>query len=250
MAKEIDEKTIMLVGSAPCFPHGVIDPINEIAKIAQREGIWLHVDACVGGYIAPFARRLGHTIPEFDFAISGVRSISADLHKFGFCPKPASVVLYNNDEDFNKQIFDYDVWPNGRFSTATLVGTRPAGSVAAAWSVFHHLGVNGYLKIVKRILSMTRKYVEGIKAIDELHMWTEPDLSIINFGSQIFDIFSVAEEFSKSGWLAGLTQDPRGMHMMMSLIHEPVREEFLQTLKDAIVTVNKFRTKSSIKAEY
>ena len=128
----IDEDTIMLVGSAPNFPYGMIDPIAALGEIATRHGVWLHVDACVGGYLAPFVRMIGRPIPDFDFVVPGVSSLSADLHKFGFCPKPASTVFYRNADKAQHHLFDADVWPNGRFVTTTIVGTRPAGGAAGA----------------------------------------------------------------------------------------------------------------------
>ena len=139
MAAAIDDDTMMLVGSAPCFPYGVIDPIEDIAALARKRELWLHVDACVGGYIAPFVRMTGRDVPHFDLRIEGVSSLSADLHKFGFCPKPASTVFYSSEDKAAHHNFDFDGWPNGRFVTGTIVGTRPSGGVAAAWAVFNHL---------------------------------------------------------------------------------------------------------------
>ena len=127
MKAAIDDDTIMIVGSAPCFPHGVVDDIAELSEIALDTDVWVHVDACVGGYLAPFVKRLGRVFPDFDFAVTGVRSLSADLHKFGFAPKPSSTVLYRAEEDFQLQIFDVDPWTYGRMTTSTLVGSRPAG---------------------------------------------------------------------------------------------------------------------------
>jgi len=137
----IDADTIMLVGSAPNFPYGGIDPIAELGQLAERRDVWLHVDACVGGYLAPFAKRIGREIPDFDFTVPQVASLSADLHKFGFCPKPASTVFYRDADKAQHHHFDFNEWPNGRFVTGTLVGTRPAGGVAGAWATFQYLGV-------------------------------------------------------------------------------------------------------------
>ncbi len=230
MAAAVDEGTIMLAGSAPCFPHGVIDPMQELGDLALERGVWLHVDACVGGYVAPFFQRIGRPIPGFDFALPGVRSLSADLHKFGFCPKPASTVFYRFAEDRERGLFHFDQWPNGQFSTATLSGTRAGGAVAAAWAVLHHLGEAGYMEIAGQLAAMTDAYVAGIKAIDGLHLWAEPDLSIINFGARDFDIFKVAEGMDARGWLPGLTQNPKGMHAMLSMFHEVGRADYLQDL--------------------
>lgn len=239
MAASIDDNTMMIVGSAPCFPHGLVDPIDRLGEIALDRGVWLHVDACVGGYLAPFVKAIGRPVPDFDFGIAGVRSLSADLHKFGFCPKPASTLFYRWAEDADRQVFDFDDWPNGRFATSTLVGTRPAGSVASAWAVLHHLGRAGYLEIAERLMGMIDAYVGGIEAIDGLRMWANPELSIINFGADGIDIFAVAEEMTQRGWLAGLTQKPRGMHAMMSLLHEPIRDEYLSDLSAAVAIVRR-----------
>lgn len=251
LAAGTDDQTIMLVGSAPCFPYGVVDPIAEIGQLAMERGVWLHVDACVGGYFAPFARMLGYPIPDFDFAVPGVTSISADLHKFGYCAKPASTVFYRDQERFRHQLFDFDDWPNGRFVTATLAGTRPGGAVAAAWAVMNHLGRRGYLDVADRCLRMVRRYVEGITAIDGLHMWAQPDLSIISFGSDAVDIYAVAERMQARGWLPGLVREPRAMHVMLSLLHEPCREEYLDHLRAAVAEVRAGRAGGDqMKASY
>lgn len=237
MARAIDDSTMMIVGSAPCFPHGLIDPIAALGAIARDRNLWLHVDACVGGYLAPFVRMIGRDLPDFDFAVDGVRSISADLHKFGFCPKPASTLFYRFREDSERQAFDFQDWPNGRFATDTLVGTRPAGGVAAAWAVLNHLGRDGYMEIAERLMRMMDAYAEGVEAIEGLHLWARPELTILNFGSHQFDIFAVAEEMTERGWLVGLTQQPRGMHAMMSLLHDPIRDEYLEHLRSAVEIV-------------
>jgi glutamate/tyrosine decarboxylase-like PLP-dependent enzyme len=251
MAAAIDDATMMLVGSAPCFPHGLVDPIRELGRVALDRGVWLHVDACVGGYVAPFVRMLGRPVPEFDLAVPGVRSLSADLHKFGFCPKPASTLFYAEAEDAERQMFDFDTWPNGRFATATLVGTRPAGSVAAAWAVLHHLGREGYLGIARRLMAMMDAYADGVEAIPGLCLWARPELTILNFGATDADIFAVAERMGARGWLTGLTKAPRGMHAMMALQHEPVREEYLADLAAAVEAVRRAPGReSTLRATY
>ncbi len=230
MEAAIDADTILLVGSVPCFPYGVVDPIPELSELALRHDVWLHVDACVGGYFAPFARDLGRDIPVFDFANPGVASLSADLHKFGFCPKPASTVFYRTAAHAAGQGFDLDVWPNGRFATSTLVGTRPGGGVAAAWAVLRFLGHDGYTRLAERLLAMADAYVAGIEAIPGMRMFGRPDLSIIAFGDPGRDMGAVAEGMARRGWVPGLVRRPAGLHMMMSLLHEPVRERYLADL--------------------
>lgn len=230
----IDDATMAIVGSAPCFPHGVMDPIAELSEIARDAGVWLHVDACVGGWLAPFFTRIGRNTPDFDFRFAGVRSLSADLHKFGFCPKAASTVFFRDKEDLTRSRFRHDAWPSGVIDTATLAGTRTGGSVASAWAVLNHLGETGYTEAARNLAAMTDGYVEGIRAIDGLKMHSEPDLTLINFGSDAFDIYLVAEEMTRRGWLAGLTSRPRGMHAMMSMLHEPARPQFLSDLRDSV----------------
>jgi sphinganine-1-phosphate aldolase len=230
----IDDETIMLVGSAPCFPYGVIDQISEIAALAHRRGIWMHVDACVGGYVAPFAKMIGRDIPDFDFGIKGVCSISADLHKFGFCPKPASTVFYRDSDAARFHVFDFDAWPNGRFLTNTICGTRPAGGVAAAWAVFKYLGVEGYMRIARELMSLVDDYRAGVEAIPGMKVLGDPHVSIVAYGSDEVDVFRVAEIMSETGWLPGLVQKPRAIHRMMSLVHRPVLDEYLSDLRSAV----------------
>ncbi len=232
----IDERTIAIVGSAPCFPHGVIDRIDELSELALDAGVWLHVDACVGGWLAPWFTRIGRPTPDFDFRFAGVRSISADLHKFGFCPKPASTVFYREAEDLARATFKADAWPNGAFETATLAGTRPGGAVAASWAVLNHLGEAGYRDIAHRLSAMTDAYVAGIEALG-LRMIARPDFSIINYTAEDVDIFQVAEAMAADGWLPGLTRRPKGMHAMMSLLHEASRGDFLADLGKALKKV-------------
>ncbi|MEX2519478.1 MAG: pyridoxal-dependent decarboxylase [Paracoccaceae bacterium] len=247
----IDGNTIALVGSAPCFPHGVIDPIDELSALALDAGIWLHVDACVGGWMAPFFTRNGRPTPHFDFRFPGVKSISADLHKFGFCPKPASTVFFRDEADRERAKFVADAWPSGRFITSTLAGTRPGGAVAAAWAVLNHLGESGYCKAADRLAKMTDAYVAGIEAIPGLKMWSKPDLSLINYGTEEFDIYHAAVELNKRGWLPALTRRPRGLHAMMSLMHDPARDDFLKDLREAVeIARTKEPGTSAIEASY
>lgn len=230
----IDENTIAIVGSAPCFPHGVIDDIGALSELALRLGVWLHVDACVGGWIAPHLADIGRDTPPFDFRFEGVRSISADLHKFGFCPKPASTVFLRRSEDANRAAFVADQWTSGRFETSTLVGTRPAGSVAAAWAVLQHLGQKGYRDVAARLGEMVDGYVKGIEAIDGLRMVARPDATIINFTSDSVDMALVADGMLTRGWLPGMTRAPVGMHVMLSMFHAEALDDYLADLQSSV----------------
>ena len=237
MAAAIDADTIMIVGSAPCFPFGVIDPIDALSELASKRDVWLHVDACVGGYIAPFVKRLGRAIPDFDFALPGVSSLSADLHKFGFCPKPASTVFYRTEDKARHNGFDLDVWPSGRFRTGTIVGTRPGGGVAAAWATLTHLGEAGYVETARKLMAMMDAYKTGITRIPGLKIHGEPHLTLLAYGSDAFDIFEVAESMAGRGWIPGLTQRPRGIHRMMSMLHAEAMGDYLADLATSVAEV-------------
>jgi len=247
----VDDDTIMLVGSAPNFPYGMMDPIRALGAIAERRGLWLHVDACVGGYLAPFVRMIGRDVPDFDFMVPAVCSLTADLHKFGFCPKPASTVFYRDADKARHQMFDADVWPNGRFMTSTIVGTRPGGGVAGAWATQQFLGVEGYKRIASELMTFVDAYLAGIRETDGLKILGTPDLSIVAYGSDEFDIFRVAEVMQTKGWLPGLIQRPRGIHRMMSLLHAPSLEEYLRDMRAAVGVVRQAPTDgAAIRATY
>jgi sphinganine-1-phosphate aldolase len=246
----VDEDTMLLVGSAPCFPHGVIDPIGDINEVARESGVWLHVDACVGGWVAPFFERIGRGTPPFDFRHSAVRSISADLHKFGFAPKPASTVFFREDEDLERSVFRLGYWPSGMYTTATMSGSRPGAAVAAAWAVLNHLGSSGYERAARSLAAMTDLYVKGIEAIAGLQLWARPDVTIINFGSTEFDIYAVADLMKQRRWVPGLTSDPRGMHTMLSMQHEPARDAYLSDLRACVEAVRATQTRSEATATY
>lgn len=233
MEAAITPQTVMLVGSAPAFPHGVVDPIASIAAIAQRHGVWMHVDACVGGYFAPFARQLGADVPDFDFAVPGVTSISADLHKYGYTAKGASTLFFADPDSFARMGYYFDNWPRGQYFTHSLVGTRAGGAIAAAWAVMRYLGQDGYLRITERVLATRRRMQDGVAALG-LQTWGDPQLSILAFGSPAHDMAAVGRGLTARGWLVGQVRDPDGIHHMLNLTHEPVVERYLADLGEAL----------------
>jgi glutamate/tyrosine decarboxylase-like PLP-dependent enzyme len=177
--------------------------------------------------------------------------MSADLHKFGFCPKPASTVFYRTPELAKFQHFDSNVWPNGRFFTSTLVGTRPAGGVAAAWAVFQYLGVQGYQRVARDLMAYVDAYRAGIESIDGLKVLGDPHLSIVAYGSDEFDVFRVAELMAPKGWLPGLLQQPHGIHRMMSMVHAVSIDEYLADARAAVAQVRtEGATQSKLQATY
>lgn len=242
MAEAITQNTIMLVGSAPQYPHGVIDPIRELGDLALARDLWLHVDACIGGFMAPFVRKLGYPVPDFDFAVPGVTSISADIHKNGYSAKGASTVLYRDSDHFKYQGFEFDEWARGRYATNTFMGSRPGGAVASAWAVMNYLGEEGYMRVAREVMQIKEALMEGVNRIDGLETFGDPELTIFTFGSTQFDIFAVADGLSEAGWLVNRIQEPLGIHLMLSLIQKPVLEEYLSDLTYVVEEVKVGKT--------
>lgn len=151
MKSYINENTCMLVGSAPHFPHGVIDPIEDLSKLAVKYNIPLHVDACLGGFLIVFMREAGYPLPPFDFSLPGVTSISCDTHKYGYTPKGSSLVMYRNSEYRKHQYFSAVDWPGGIYASPTFAGSRPGSLIAMTWATLAHIGHQGYIKITKVI---------------------------------------------------------------------------------------------------
>ncbi|MEJ0018438.1 MAG: aminotransferase class I/II-fold pyridoxal phosphate-dependent enzyme [Acetobacteraceae bacterium] len=250
MAAAIDDSTIMLVGSAPCFPFGVIDPLEELSALALKHDVWLHSDACVGGWMAPFAAEIGRDIPAFDLGLPGVRSLSADLHKFGFCPKPSSVVFYRSAALQAHQEMVFDVWPSGRFATQTLVGTRAGGAVAGSWAVMRYLGRTGYRRIARQVLAMRDAYVADLSAIPGMAIRGTPELAIIAFGCDDIDMGKVATRLAERGWVPGMVRSPPSLHLMMSLHHEQARAAYVRDVAECVAAVRHDGTVRSADVAY
>lgn len=237
MAAAITPRTLMLVGSAPCFPYGVVDPIAELSALAEERGLWLHVDACVGGYFAPFARMNGVPVPDFDFALPGVRSMSADLHKYGYAAKGASTVFHRSEAQWQHQIFRFDGWPAGGMTTPTMAGTRPGGAIASAWAVMNYLGVEGYREKARQVTETRAKLMRAIDAMPELCTYGDPQLGIFIYGSESLDAFAVWGGMTRRGWFTGLTTAPRAIHLMLSPAHARVADEYLADLRASVADV-------------
>lgn len=233
--KLITKNTILIVGSAPQYPQGVIDPIEKLAGLAKSRGIAMHVDACLGGFLLPFMKMLGHPIPAFDFRVDGVTSMSADIHKYGFAAKGASIVLYRDKEIRRHQFFVSSDWPGGAFASPSMTGTRPAGSIAAAWATLNAFGEEGYLKMTKEILDNTEKLKKGIREIG-LSIVGEPEAAIFAFtaSDSKLDIYAVADQMQVRGWYIDRQQKPTCLHLMVTPAHTTIIPQFLKDLKDSV----------------
>ncbi len=230
MEAACDANTIMLVGSAPCFPFGLIDPIEALSAAALRNDLWLHVDACVGGFLAPFVEMNGAALPIWDFRAPGVRSISSDLHKYGYCSKGASTLLFRDKAMKDHMVFDAGPWPMGRMLTPTLAGTRPGGAIAAAWAVLNYLGVEGYRAKQALVVQAREKIEAGVSKLG-FRVLGRPQLGIVSFTHDEADCFAILRGMYKRGWMTASNVEPPSLHLMLSPKHAEVAEEYLRDLE-------------------
>jgi sphinganine-1-phosphate aldolase len=233
IADAADGQTVMIVGSAPCFPFGLIDPIEQLGDLAQRRGLWLHVDACVGGYLAPFVRMNGADLPAWDFSVPGVLSISGDLHKYGYASKGASTVFFRTEAMKEHMIFDAGPWPLGRMITPTLAGTRPGGAIAAAWAVMHFLGVAGYRQQQGMVTEAREKIEAGVKRLG-FRVLGKPQLGIVSFAHHEADVFSLLAKLHHKGWITAANMEPKALHLMLSPVHVRAADDYLRDLDAAL----------------
>ena len=235
----ITPSTVLLVGSAPNYPFGTIDPIPQLAELAQEHGIACHVDACLGGYLLPFVKRLGYEVSPWDFSVPGVTSISADLHKYGFSARGASTVLYRDRQYRRHQFFAYGDWPGGLYGSPTMTGSRPGGAIAAAWAVLNYLGEDGYTRLAKVIMETTRALVDGVDAIPGLRVLGRPEMSVFAFASDTVDIHAVADALDAAGWHPDRQQLPPSLHLMVTPAHKEIVPAFLADLDAAVRRVSR-----------
>ncbi len=234
----ITPNTIVIIGSAPPFPHGIVDPVEELSELARERGIGFHTDGCLGGFLLPWAEKLGYPVPRFDFRLPGVTSISADTHKYGYAAKGTSVVLYRNPELRHFQYYTTTDWPGGLYFSPTLAGSRPGALSAACWAAMVTMGENGYMRAAKAILETAAKIKQGIREIPELQMIGDP-LFVVAFMSESLDIFQVMEFMTRKNWGLNGLHSPPAVHLCVTLRHtQPgVAEQFLADLKEAVAYV-------------
>ncbi|MFT3693311.1 MAG: aspartate aminotransferase family protein [Kofleriaceae bacterium] len=237
VAKAIGWRTIGLVGSAPQYPHGVIDPIAELGELAMEKKLPLHVDACVGGFVLPWLERLGRPIPKWDFRVPGVTSISADLHKYAYAAKGASSLLWRSLDDMKHQIFVATDFPGGIYASPTLLGTRPGGPIAAAWAAFQSVGVDGYVELARRAVEAADRLREGIRRSPGLILLGRPDATIVSYAAVGADVFALADRLEARGWSVDRQHRPSSIHLTVTANHAPVIDRYIDDLRECLAEV-------------
>src|SRR3954454_6570062 len=232
----ITPRTVALFGSAGTYPHGLIDPIEQLAALALEHDIGLPADGCLGGLILPWGERLGIDLPLWDFRVEGVTSISADTHKYGYAPKGTGVMLYANRELRHRQYFTYPDWPGGLYASPGIAGSRSGGLIAATWAAMVTLGEQGYLEIAERIFRTGDEIRAAVEAIPELKLFGDPTFCIA-WGSDELDIYHVNDALKQRGWRMNSLQLPPGLHFCVTLPNtQPgVTEAFAGDLAAAVV---------------
>lgn len=235
-AAAMTDSTILACASAPCFPYGVVDPIEDLADVTTERGLGLHIDASIGGFALPFVRELGYKVPAFDFGVAGVTSMTADTHKYGYGPKGSSTILYRDRRLRRYQFTAYTTWPGGILAAPTLLGTRPGGAIAGAWAAIVYEGKAGYSKIFTTVMDAAHRLQEGIRSITELHILGDPPMSVFAVASDQVEMMAVADSLEARSWRIDRQRDPDSIHVIVNPTHSPVIDEFVEDLRWATAT--------------
>jgi glutamate/tyrosine decarboxylase-like PLP-dependent enzyme len=234
----ITDRTVLLVGSAISYAHGVVDPIRELGQLALEKDLLLHVDGCMGGFLLPYFARLGASIPDFDFRVPGVTSISMDLHKYAFAAKGASTILYRSKELRKYQMYACSNWTGYTVINPTVQSTKSAGPIAAAWAALHFIGDDGYLEITRKVKHATERIAAAVAEVPELRLLGQPDMNLLCFASDSVSVFHIADEMKERNWYVqpqlAYGSSPENIHL--SINPESVRwvEPMLADLRESI----------------
>ena len=234
----VDEHTVAIAASAGTYPHGVVDPIEELSDLALDRGINLHVDGCLGGFILAWGQELGYPVPTFDFRLPGVTSISADTHKYGFALKGSSVLLYRNPELRRLQYFIVPDWPGGLYTSPGMSGSRSGGIIASAWAAMVSLGREGYRAIAADIFRTAAQVADAVRATEHLQVLGDPffNVAFTTTPESGLDIFLVNDFLASKRWRMNGLQLPPALHFCITRpnTQEGVVERFAADLAEAV----------------
>lgn len=240
MAEAVDDNTVLLVGSAPQYPQGVIDPIADIAAIGLRHEINVHVDACMGGVVLPFLERLGETLPLWDLRVPGVTSVSVDLHKYGYSAKGASVLIHRTKSLRAHHTFVTDNWLGGLYGSSGILGTKSGGPIASAWAVMEYLGDAGYLDLASRSRAACLRLADAISTSPDLELRAQPESTLLSFGARDgIDIFALADVLAERNWYVDRQGPPPSLHCTVHAGHEATIDAFVDDLTSAVAGIDR-----------
>lgn len=249
MADLVNDNTVLIVGSAPQYPQGVVDPIPEIAGLAASAGANCHVDACMGGFVLPFVEMLGREVPPWDFRVEGVSSISADIHKLGYAPKGVSVILHRDKHLRKYQTFVFDGWLGGFYASPNLQGTRSGLPMACAWAVMQHLGIDGYVDLVRTVLDNADHMRAGIAGIEGVRVLGDGQYHLVAMaseladdGSEMIDVFALGDALQARGWFHDRQGPPDSLHSTVSNSNTGVIDDYLAALAECVAEVRGTRS--------
>lgn len=241
MADAVDDSTILLVGSSPQYPQGVIDPIGDLAPIALERDINFHVDACMGGVTLPYLERLGHVKSPWDFRVPGVTSISVDLHKYGYTSKGAGVLLHRDKRLRGDQTFITDNWLGGTYGSSGILGTKSGGPIASAWAVMRFLGDNGYESLAATAREITLSIADHVETHPMLDLRARPDTTLLSFGMldpNRHDVFALADSLIQRGWYMDRQSPPPSIHLTVNAVHSSTYAAFVEDLDAALAELD------------
>jgi sphinganine-1-phosphate aldolase len=238
VSRLINSNTVLLVGSAPNFPHGIIDDISALSKLALKKKIPLHVDCCLGSFLVPFLGKAGFETELFDFRLKGVTSISCDTHKYGFAPKGNSTVLYRNKELRGYQYFIDPEWSGGVYASPNMAGSRPGALIAGCWVSLMRVGEAGYIKACHEIVGATKNIAEAMRSSQvlssDIEILGNPLVSVIAFTSHTLDIYDIADGMSSRGWHLNSLQNPPAIHVAVTLPISKVWQKLVADLESTV----------------
>jgi sphinganine-1-phosphate aldolase len=236
MEAAINDQTILMVGSAPSYAHGSVDPIPELGEICRRHEILLHVDSCVGGMYLPFAKELGVDIPDFNLSVPGVTQLSMDFHKWGYAAKGASAILYNDASMRDYQVWSWSGWTGYSVINPTVLSTKSGGPVAACWATLQHLGRDGYLELVETCQDASARIIDAIEKMPALRVLGRPKTNLFSIASDTIDVFALADDMKARGWYIqpqfGFSNSPANLHLSVGANNAPHVDAFLRDLDD------------------